>query len=125
MKAVILFALVIVLSACTLQVPTTVPPTPTQTSAGTPAWLTKMIAEYASKPVERPPASIYRYDYQGQLVYYVPPPCCDQYSRLFDASGQLLCAPDGGFTGRGDGKCPDFIDRRKNEFLVWQDSRQP
>ena len=55
--------------------------------------------------------------------YYVPPQCCDQFSTLYDADGAVICAPDGGITGRGDGKCPDFFQSRTNEKLFWEDSR--
>ena len=63
------------------------------------------------------------YEYQGNIVYYVPPQCCDQFSQLYDSNGKLICAPDGGFSGRGDGKCPDFSRVRKNKVLIWQDTR--
>jgi hypothetical protein len=42
---------------------------------------------------------------------------------LYDAGGDMICAPDGGLTGKGDGKCPDFLSIRKNEALVWKDTR--
>ena len=29
--------------------------------------------------------------------------CCDQFSDLLDAEGNLIGHPDGGITGRGDG----------------------
>jgi hypothetical protein len=46
------------------------------------------------------------------------------FGELFDESGILLCAPDGGITGRGDGRCPDFFDERREELRVWADNRQ-
>ncbi len=79
--------------------------------------------KFKNEPVGNPPQSIWQYEYNGQTVYYVPPQCCDQFGQLYDASGTLLCAPDGGFTGRGDGKCPDFFKVRTNEVLIWKDSR--
>jgi hypothetical protein len=83
----------------------------------------KLIKQFGSDPVGNPPQSIWSYDYNGQVVYFVPAQCCDQYSMLYDASGSVICAPDGGFTGKGDGKCPDFFTERSNEQLIWQDSR--
>lgn len=56
-------------------------------------------------------------------MYYVPPQCCDQFSTLYDANGNVICAPDGGFFGTGDGRCPDFFTDRTNEKLVWNDGR--
>lgn len=96
----------------------------TVTSPSTlPGWVVALIAQFQSAPVGNPPQSIYRYTYKGQTVYYVPPQCCDQYSTLYDAGGQVLCAPDGGIDGRGDGKCPGFLQERTDGALVWRDSR--
>jgi hypothetical protein len=39
----------------------------------------------------------------GETVYYVVMECCDQFSDLLDADGELIGHPDGGITGRGDG----------------------
>jgi hypothetical protein len=90
-----------------------------------PAWVDKLIQQFENMPVGNPPQSVWRYDYNGQTVYFVSAQCCDMYSVLYDANGVVLCAPDGGFTGKGDGKCPDFIDKRTNEQLIWQDVRTP
>ena len=65
------------------------------------------------------PDFVARYDYNGQTVYYVAPRCCDIWSILYDSSGTVLCAPDGGIAGMGDGRCPDFIAERKNEKILW------
>lgn len=88
-----------------------------------PPWVDQLINKFQSQPVGNPPQSIWQYEYQGQIVYYVPPQCCDQASTLYDANGNVICAPDGGFTGRGDGRCPDFETARTNKTLVWQDTR--
>jgi hypothetical protein len=76
-----------------------------------------------SQPVANPPAYIARYEYQGQVVYYLPPRCCDIPSTLYDAAGVILCHPDGGLSGIGDGRCPDFIAQRTKEQIVWRDGR--
>ena len=66
------------------------------------------------------PASVSRYRYKGNVVYYVPPRfCCDLMSRLYDAEGRVLCHPNGGFAGGGDGKCADFFRERSEEELLW------
>lgn len=88
-----------------------------------PKWVTKQILEYEKEPVGNPPQSIWKYEYKNQIVYYVPAQCCDQFSSLLDKDGNLLCAPDGGFSGGGDGRCTDFFSERKNEKLIWKDSR--
>jgi len=82
-------------------------------------WLNKLIVEFKNDLDSNPPHSIYKYDYYGETVYYVPPQCCDQYSTLYDACEKEICAPDGGITGTGDGKCSDFFKVRKNEKLVF------
>jgi hypothetical protein len=91
--------------------------------AENPLWVDELIVKFCSEPVGNPPQSLWRYDYNGQTVYYIPPQCCDQYSTLLDENGKFICAPDGGFTGKGDGRCPDFSSKRTNEILVWRDSR--
>ncbi|RPI02276.1 MAG: hypothetical protein EHM64_14280 [Ignavibacteriae bacterium] len=83
----------------------------------------ELITKYQNDPVGNPPQSIWEYEYKGRIVYYVPPQCCDQFSVLFDAKGNAICAPDGGITGTGNGQCPDFFQLRKNEKLIWKDSR--
>jgi hypothetical protein len=86
-------------------------------------WIANLIAEFEQQPVGDPPQSIWQYTYKCQTVYYVPAQCCDLYSTLYNANGERICAPDGGFTGLGDGKCPDFFQEQKNEKLIWQDPR--
>jgi hypothetical protein len=86
--------------------------------------VTAVIHNLESQPVRNPPAYVARYDYAGQVVYYVPPHCCDFASDLYTAMGEVICHPDGGLTGKGDGRCPDFISRRQNETILWRDSRK-
>jgi hypothetical protein len=89
-----------------------------------PEWIDKLIIQFKNEPVGNPPQSIWQYKYLNQTVYYVPPQCCDQYSTLYDENGKLICAPDGGLTGNGDGKCPDFFEKRTDEKIIWKDERQ-
>lgn len=96
------------------------PASPTQT----PDWLTSLIQQLEAEPVASPPAMIASYDFDGQTVYYLTPRCCDEWSTLFSEDGQILCHPDGGLTGRGDGQCPTFMARRANERIIWRDSRK-
>jgi hypothetical protein len=88
-----------------------------------PEWVSKLITELKAEPPDNPPTRIVRYLYREHTVYYQPPRCCDVSSQLFDESGKVICLPDGGFTGRGDGKCPDFFKERKNEKIIWEDTR--
>jgi hypothetical protein len=88
-----------------------------------PSWVASLIRQMEAEPVSDPPAFIARYEYRGAEVYYVPPSCCDVPSTLYDASGTVICHPDGGFSGDGDGRCPDFLAERRNEKIVWRDRR--
>lgn len=92
--------------------------------ADRPAWLDEVIAELESEPVANPPALIAAYDYRGQTVFYLPPRCCDVPSTVYGPTGTVLCSADGGLTGRGDGRCPDFFAERRNERIVWRDTRK-
>jgi hypothetical protein len=88
-----------------------------------PPFVATLIAHYKSEPPKTSPGSIWRYIYKEQPVYYVPPLwCCDIPSSLYDAKGNLLCRPDGGFAGYGDGRCPEFFKERAHEELLWSDA---
>ena len=88
-----------------------------------PAWLRQRIAAVLAERKPNPTIRIYRYRFQGQEVYWESAPCCDQYSTVFTLKGQVICHPDGGITGNGDGKCAGFEKEKTNERLVWQDPR--
>ena len=47
--------------------------------------------------------------YAGKPFYLIASPCCDKFDYLYDTKGVILCAPYGGFTGRGDGSCPEVL----------------
>jgi hypothetical protein len=89
-----------------------------------PACVQTLIETYSKGKVENPPRSIYSYTYKGKTVYYVTAPCCDFFSDLYDENCNLIGHPDGGFTGRGDMKMPDFEKEKSNEKLVWKDERK-
>ena len=90
---------------------------------GNPKWVDQLISQFESEPVGNPPVSIWRYEYSGQVVYFVPAHCCDIPGTLYNSEGNVLCAPDGGIKGDGDGRCTDFFTHRTNEQLIWQDPR--
>ena len=87
-----------------------------------PPWLFQLIEEHASQPVANPPVQIVRQEYETGVFYYVPSRCCDVWSDVYDTEGTLVCHPDGGITGRGDGRCPDFGELLREE-IVWRDPR--
>lgn len=147
----LLLAALLALGACsqslTVNTPTTPPETanvagnstPAPTSANTvdpvaarvavsdttarPGWLQARIQAVLAERKRNPITRILSYQYRGQTVYFQSAPCCDQFSYVFDTKGRVLCQPEGGLTGKGDGKCPDFDKNKTDEKLVWQDPR--
>ena len=109
-------ALAVLLAACATSPPVVAEP-------ARPAFVNRLIAGFEAEPVANPPAEVWEYAYRGQTVYFVPARCCDIPSQVYAADGTPLCQPDGGLTGRGDGKCPDFAAARTAGRLVWRDPR--
>ena len=82
------------------------------------------IKQLSTEPVSNPRATIWQYTYHNQTVYFIPVhSCCDMLSELYDSNFDLLCSPDGGFGGGGDGRCTDFYSARTDEKLIWEDKR--
>ncbi|MEZ4413891.1 MAG: hypothetical protein R2910_12960 [Gemmatimonadales bacterium] len=103
------------------------PPPPLSTPAsdsGNPAWIDSLIARLQRAPVQNPPGTIMRYMYKGEPVYSVPSPCCDQFGYVYSASQVRICAPSGGITGRGDGRCPDFYSTATDPTVIWRETRE-
>ena len=50
-----------------------------------------------------------RYVLNDKVYYSFTAPCCDQLNPLYDEQANYVCAPSGGFTGRGDEKCPPAL----------------
>lgn len=73
--------------------------------------------------IQNPPAAVWKWNVDGKNYYYITSGCCDQYNYLNDENCEVVCAPDGGFTGNGDGKCPDF-NNDISKTLVWEDPRK-
>ena len=88
-----------------------------------PAWLQKLVADLEAQPVANPPASIVQYEHGGAVFYYQPPRCCDVPGVFYDSEGRRVCSPDGGFTGRGDGRCPEGLKNLRDGKVVWRDPR--
>ena len=74
-------------------------------------------------PKYNPPATVYRYLYGDKYVYLFTSDCCDQYNYLYDKDCNVICAPSGGITGKGDGRCRNFSEVATNETLIWKDPR--
>jgi len=132
--SLVLLISLLLLSGCTASTQNTTPTT-SDTSQTTPEvtdkqivsipeshpkFILDMITEFSKKSPQQQPESITRYIYKGQPVYYINPPCCDFFSKLYDVEGNLLGAPDGGITGRGDGTLKDFHKLRTDAYGIWK-----
>ena len=83
-----------------------------------------LIEKMKSEPVTNPPCMVYSYKYMDKKVFYIPAVCCDNFSDLYNDSCRLMGHPDGGFTGRGDGKIKGFDTVKSEEKLLWRDIRK-
>lgn len=73
------------------------------------AWVKEQIAAY-EMPANQKPSHVTRsVIFAGKRGYLIPSPCCDRFDFLYDSKGAILCAPSGGFGGRGDGSCPGVL----------------
>jgi hypothetical protein len=99
-------------------------PAAPDTSSSSPAWVTALVRQLETNPVANPPSFVARYDYKDQDVYFVPQRCCDVMSVVYRADGAVMCHPDGGLNGKGDEMCADFLAERRNERIIWRDSRR-
>jgi hypothetical protein len=88
-----------------------------------PACIQQKIEEIKKESKWNPPAEVNEYSYEGKRVYLVTSNCCDQYISLYDSHCNYICAPSGGYTGKGDGKCSDFSNVAKHIKLIWKDPR--
>ena len=88
-----------------------------------PACILQRIEEIKKENKWNPPAEINEYEFQGKKVYLISSNCCDQYNSLVDSDCQVICAPSGGITGKGDGKCNDFGNLAKRTRQIWKDDR--
>ena len=86
-------------------------------------FLSEFVEQYDAGPFG-PVENIWKYRFNSETVYYIPPKCCDIPSVLLNEKGEVLCSPDGGLTGSGDGRCPDFFQKRNNGKLVWSAERE-
>jgi hypothetical protein len=89
-----------------------------------PVCIRALIKKLEAETVTNPPSKIYSYSFEGKTVYYVPAVCCDNFSDLFNDSCKIIAHPDGGFTGKGDRKAPNFQEEKTNEKLIWADPRK-
>ncbi len=87
-----------------------------------PSCIEQKIEGIIDDPVTNPPAQVWRWEADGQIFYYITSDCCDQFNYLYNENCEIICAPDGGISGEGDGNCPDFTTEIE-KTLIWEDSR--
>ena len=83
-----------------------------------PIWLDEWVISLDAGKVEFPPQSITRYALQGEEFYCVVKECCNQFSDLLDADGNLIGHPDGGITARCDG-VTEFSPMGQEGDVIW------
>lgn len=91
---------------------------------GVPICIQQKMDSIKQQPVWNPPAEIHEYNYAGRKVYVISARCCDFFTIVVDSNCNYVCAPSGGFTGKGDRKCVDFSEKAKLIRLVWKDERE-
>ncbi len=89
-----------------------------------PSCLEAKIEMMKSDPAEGEPLSISKYNYKAQAVYYMVSPCCDKYNIVYDSVCNILGYPDGGYTGKGDGKMSGFLKEATNKKIIWEKNKQ-
>lgn len=87
-----------------------------------PKCIDKKIKKFRKEAVTNPPRQVWEWRVDGKTYYYITSPCCDQYNYLYDDHCKQVCAPEGGFTGAGDGNCPNFSGNIE-KTLIWEDNR--
>jgi hypothetical protein len=85
-----------------------------------PSCIRKIIDDASKDIPPNIPLQVDEYIYKDKKGYLVTAPCCDHYNVFYDEDCKMICAPSGGFTGKGDEKCPDFNTTAKHTKLIWK-----
>ena len=88
-----------------------------------PSCIIDKVREIQKEGVYNPPAQVWMWLVDGETYYYITSDCCDQFNYLYDSECNIVCAPDGGITGNGDGQCPEFTGPVE-KTLIWEDTRR-
>jgi len=68
-----------------------------------------------------PSARVEEWKVGNETYIYSTSDCCDHFNFLLNLECEVICAPDGGFSGMGDGNCPNLEGVEK--MLIWEDPR--
>jgi hypothetical protein len=85
-----------------------------------PACVKRIVADAEKHESPDAPEKIDEYLYKGERVFLFTAPCCDQYNTVYDMKCNPVCAPSGGITGKGDGKCTDFAAEAQYVRTIWK-----
>jgi hypothetical protein len=85
-----------------------------------PACVRGLINKAMNEQPPTTPLQVDEYSFNSKTVYLVTPPCCDFFNEVYDDSCKIICAPSGGITGKGDGKCPDFFKSATFVKTLWK-----
>ncbi len=85
-----------------------------------PKCVQKIIDEGKKETPSTAPIQVDEYLFKGKKVYLFTAPCCDFYNEVYDENCKKICAPTGGFTGAGDGKCTEFFKEAKLVKNIWK-----
>ncbi len=88
-----------------------------------PTCIKNKIETIIDNEVSNPPIQVWKWEVDGAIYYYITSDCCDQFNYLYNEQCEIICAPDGGFSGFGDGNCPDF-NSEIIKTLIWKDQRK-
>ena len=88
--------------------------------SGMPPCLVTKIEGMKTDTKVNPPQSVIQYTYKGIAVFYITAGCCDQFNPVYNSDCDYLGAPDGGITGKGDGKISGFFANATNKKVVWE-----
>lgn len=94
-----------------------------QKAALIPACIQARIDSIKQEPKWNPPATVTEYRYNDKRVFLFSSNCCDRYNEVVDEACNYICAPSGGYTGKGDNKCADFTEKAQLVKEVWKDER--
>ena len=85
-----------------------------------PACVKRIITDAKKNNPTGAPEQIDEYMYKNERVFLFTASCCDQYNTLYDMKCNPICAPTGGITGNGDGKCADFKTEATFVRTLWK-----
>ncbi len=80
----------------------------------------QLVSRLAKRQLETHAGSVARHVLNGKVYYFLRAPCCDRGGELYDALGNHVCNPNGGFSGMGDRRCPALrqaLNQSEGEFI--------